>query len=337
MRGALSSLALVTLLSGCSGCGKDAPAPGDWSTGAVPAPTAAGSVATETGAAGDAGPRDENTYGAPNGANIPAEKLVHALNRKRIPPYAGPMGTLKGRVRIEGDPPPDTGLKFPQRCTESTSAYGKLFRIGLDKALADVLVAVTGYEDRGWVPALDEAVKAPLHGCVPKQLTYAITFGQRLDAFNVDSTTFSYMPYLDGAGAAGRTIMVAIPHGDAVKLYPAAKSPFHYMLRDQLDSNMSAQVFVLNYSTHDVTDLAGQYSIKRIPVGKVHVGVLLPVIDKHEERDIEIKEGDNVLDVTLHFDKTKDIPQHSLVGPAPSTSASASAAVPVKPPPPAPH
>jgi len=57
-----------------------------------------------------------------------------------------------------------------------------------------------------------------------------------------------------------------------------------------------------------VTGLDGQYQVKRIPVGKVHVGVLLPVLGKTEERDLEIKEGDNTLDLTLHFDAAKDMP-----------------------------
>ena len=57
-----------------------------------------------------------------------------------------------------------------------------------------------------------------------------------------------------------------------------------------------------------------------IPVGKVRVDVLLPVIGKGEGREIEIKEGDNTADFTLKFDAKRDMP-----GAAPSASASASA------------
>ena len=98
--------------------------------------------------------------------------------------------------------------------------------------------------------------------------------------------------------------MVAIPGGDAVKYYP--QEPGHYMLRDQLPKPfLTADVFVLKYATHDVTGLDGQYEIKGIPVGKVRVDAFLPVIDKSSGQHIEIKAGDNTLDLTLEYKKDK--------------------------------
>ena len=58
------------------------------------------------------------------------EQVAAVVNGKHEKPYAGPTGTLKGRVRIDGDPPPDTDLKFPPKCraatrpTASSSAWG---------------------------------------------------------------------------------------------------------------------------------------------------------------------------------------------------------------------
>ncbi len=79
-----------------------------------------------------------------------------------------------------------------------------------------------------------------------------------------------------------------------------------------------------------MTGLDGQYEIKSIPVGKVHVGVLLAVIGKSEERDVDIKEGDNTLDLTLHFDLAKDVPGAK---PAASGAPSAGPSATVKKPP----
>lgn len=305
MRSHLLFLLAPALLAGCD---KDTP-----SAGGAASASASGS-----------------SYGAPIGAPLSPEKVVGAVNPEKKQPYAGPKGRLKGTIRIEGDPPPDTGLKFPERCKESAAVYGKLFRVGLDKALADAMVSVVGYD--AFVPAEGEAVKIPLHHCTPAKRTFTVTYGQRIDVFNLD-TTGSYMPYLDGAGA--KSIMVAIPRGDAVKLYPR-QSPKLYMLRDQLDSGLAAHVFVLNYPTHDVTGLDGHYEIRNIPVGKARLAVLLPVIEKSEEREVEIKEGDNTLDVTLRFDAAKDLPKNpnppasasapASAGPAVPPSASASAA-----------
>jgi hypothetical protein len=306
-----------------AGCGKGDSTP---SAASSSAPASSSAAAPPTASAAPA-----NSFGAPIGAPIAVDKVMAAINPKHEPPYAGPTGTLKGKIRIDGDPPPPTRLKFPDRCKDSVVAYDKIFRVGLDKALADALVAVTNYGDRGWVPAREEAVKVTLHGCAPEKLTYGVTFGQRLDAFNTDKVA-SYMPYLDGTPA--KTIMVAIPGGVPVKIYPGPKSPARYMLRDQLDSGLTAQVLVLNYATHDVTGLDGRYEIKGIPVGKVQVGVFLPVIEKSEQQEIEIKEGENTLDVTLHFDAKKDIPHKG--APAASGSASAGPATPPKAPP-APH
>ena len=80
-------------------------------------------------------------------------------------------------------------------------------------------------------------------------------------------------------------------------------------------------IFVLNYATHDVTGLDGHYEIKNIPAGKVRVDAFLPVIGKSEGQEIEIKEGDNTLDFTFHFDAAKDLPK-------PKAAASAPASVP---------
>jgi hypothetical protein len=106
------------------------------------------------------------------------------------------------------------------------------------------------------------------------------------------------------------------------------------MIFDQLDSGLVADVFVLNYATFDVTGLDGQYEIKGIPVGKVRVDVFLPVIAKSDGQELEIHEGDNTFDMTLHFDAAKDIPKgQPAASGAPAASAAPSASgAPKKPP-----
>jgi hypothetical protein len=260
--------------------------------------------------------------GAPIGGPFPVASVLAGVNPQHRAPYSGPKGTLRGTIRIDGDPPPETSLKFPDHCKQAAvAAYGKIFRVGLDKALADALVAVTRYGDRGFVPAASESVKIDVKDCVPDRLTYAVTFGQRMEFFNLD-TSSTYLPYLDGAGTRG--IMIAAPHGPPIKLYPGGPSPAHYMLRDQLGSGLVANVFLLNYATHDVTGLDGRYEIKNIPVGKVRVDAMLAVISKSDGKDIEIAEGDNTLDLTLHFNASKDLPQRA----PPSASGAPSSASP---------
>jgi hypothetical protein len=238
-----------------------------------------------------------------------------ALDPDHKPPYAGPTATLKGRVRVEGDAPPPAGIKFDAKCTEAAVTYGKLFRVGLDNALADAMVSVTRYADRGWVPPTEPVVKAGFRGCAAVQRTYVLTFGQRLEVTNLDKTADPYIPMLDGSPS--RTMQVAVPGGSPIKLYAA--EPGHYMLRDAMDRGPVADVFVLKYATHAVTGLDGRYEIKGIPVGKVRVDAFLPVISKSQGESIELKEGDNTLDIVMKFDAKKDVPG----GAAPSGSASA--------------
>jgi len=262
-----------------------------------------------------------DTRGIPIGIPFPVDAIVKAVNPKGVAPYKGPSGTLKGTIHIEGDAPPEvTGLKIPSKCAEASATYSKLFRVGLGKTLADVLVAVTGYD--GFVPAAGEAVKMTIHGCAMAKRTLVATYGQRFEISNLD-TIESYMPYLDGAPT--ESILVAVPGGPFVKLYP--QQPGHYLVRDQLPNPfLTADVFVLAYSTHDVTGLDGQYEIKNIPVGNVKVNAFLPALTRKaaEEKVVEIKPGENKLDFTITFDLKKDL------APAAAATGSASAAPPPK-------
>ena len=230
------TFALLALLAGCGNEHRDRASPSATVPAAIP-PLA--------------------NSGVPVGIPGAAAKVIALVNPEGKPPYSGPTGTLRGMVRIDGDPPPDTGLTFPDRCRDSAAVYGKLFRVGLDKALADAIVGVTGYD--GFVPANDEAYKLTIHNCVPSRRTYVVTYGQRMEVENLDEKD-SYSPFLDGLPM--RSIMVALPHGSPVKIYPTISTRgqvTHYMLRDQLPSGLVADVLVVNYATHDVTGLDGRY------------------------------------------------------------------------------
>ncbi|WP_235879668.1 hypothetical protein [Polyangium aurulentum] len=262
------------------------------SSAAAPNPAAA----APSGSAA-AGPAAAFPVGIPR----PASDVAKIINPRGEEPYRGPTAKLKGTVRIKGDPPPSMDLTFPVgKCGEAAATYGKLFRVGLEGAAADVLVAVTGY--KGFVPQREEAEKTTLHGCAFARRTMAVAFGQRVEVSNLDQLE-SYMPYLDGAPK--KAVMVAVPRGEAVKLFPM--EPGHYMLRDELPKPfLHADVFVLAYATHDVTGLDGQYEISGIPVGDVVVNAFLPTIDKTVEQRITLKEGDNALDLTLEYTASKD-------------------------------
>ena len=315
----LSALALTL-----AACGNNAPPDGAIAPAASAALSAHPGVTVVSAApAPSAAPAASvDTHGIPIGVPFPAEAIVKAVNPKGAAPYKGPTGTLKGTIHVEGDAPPEvTGLKIPSKCAEASATYGKLFRVGLGKTLADVLVAVTGYD--GFVPAESEAMPMTIHGCAMAKRTIALTYGQRLEISNLDPLE-PYMPYLDGAPT--ESILVAFPRGPFVKLYP--QQPGHYLIRDQLPNPFfTADVFVLAYATHDVTGLDGQYEIKNLPVGNVTVNAFLPslVLKPAEQKIVAIKPGENKLDFTIKFDRKKDLP-----APAGASSAAASPPPPKK-------
>jgi hypothetical protein len=292
----VGSLALAATLVACDRSPSSAAPSASASAAAAAAPAAPGASASSDATASAGGPLD------------PAA-VAKVVNRDGDPPYAGPVGTLRGVVRMEGDASPDSDLRIPVGCGEGAATYGKLFRVGQDKTLADAMVAVTGY--RGFVPAHEDAKKVTLQGCAFNKRTVVATFGQRIEVANLDKTR-SYMPYLDGGVYSA--VMVAVPSGDPVRLY--AQQPGRYMLRDMLPKKfLVADVFVVPYPTHDVTGLDGRYEIANIPVGKVKVNAYLPVLNKTIERDVEIKEGVNELDLSLTFDAKKDMQPEALPKP----------------------
>lgn len=328
MKNRLGFAALVLSLAACGNNASPDGAP----QSSASARASAGSVpVTSASSAIPAPSASVDTHGIPIGIPYPVEKILAAVNPKGAAPYKGPTGTLKGTIHIEGDAPPTvTGLKIPSNCGEASATYGKLFRVGLEKTLADVLVAVTGFG--GIVPAEGEAEKITIHGCALARRTIAATFGQRLEVSNLDVGK-EYMPYLDGAQT--EAILVAVGNGFPVKLYPG--QPGHYLVRDMLPKPyLTADVFVLTYSTHDVTGLDGQYEIKNIPVGQVKVNAFLPVLVRKaaEEKLIEIKPGENKLDFTIKFDLKKDMDGVSTTAPPPASTVSAGAAPPPAPAPP---
>jgi hypothetical protein len=317
-------LGLGALALSLAACGNNA-SPDNASAPSASPPTSAGPVATGSSAA-PAPSASVDTHGIPIGVPFPAGPIVQALNPKGLPPYTGPSGTLKGTVHVEGDAPPSVpGLKIPSKCGEASATYGTLFRYGLGKTLADVLVAVTGFEGK-IVPAAGEAMKITIHGCALAKRTIVATYGQRIEISNLDVGK-EYMPYL--LGAPTESILVAVGNGAPVKLYP--QQPGHYQVSDMLPNPfLTADVFVLAYSTHDVTGLDGQYEIKNIPVGQVKVNAFLPVLARKaaEEKMIEIKSGDNTLDFTIKFDLKTDMAGVALAGSASPAAGSASAAPP---------
>lgn len=285
-------------------------------TGVVVLATALGcsrSRTTESGAAASASapapsasvaaPRRPKTPGLVNAVPSPDEKIQDKVNPKKLPPYSGPTGRVEGLVTVKGGQAPelpDVVAKIGDKCKVARGVYGRLFREGLMRSAADVLVTVTGYD--GYVPAKGEAVTVVGRDCAWDRLTIGMMLGQRLD---VSSRGLEpYMPQL--VGAPSKAMMVAVPRGSPVKLY--ALEPGRYALVDRVHAAMRADVFVLMYPTFDVTGLDGRYTIEGIPAGEVTVTAYLPAINKTAQKKVRIEPNQtHKVDLELEFDAAKDV------------------------------
>lgn len=272
-------------------------------------------------AAGGAATAAPSTFqpAAPVASGLPGalDQVSKAVNPENVPAYTGPTGSVKGVISATGDAPPLATAyvaKIKGACPDARETYGHVFREGMMRALADVLVAVTGYE--GYVPETQPKQIVAARGCAYSTRTVALTFGQTLDIVSKDAE--GYVPNL--LGSSMKAQLLALPGGAPSTVYPPA--PGHYVLTDDIKVFMSADVFVVKYATHDVTSLDGRYEIKGIPVGKARLSAMLPATQQVVEKDIEIKAGQPLeLNLELPFDAKA----YAAAAAAPAASAAASA------------
>jgi hypothetical protein len=261
---------------------------------------------------------------APVASGLPGvpELVSKVVNPQNEPAYSGPTGGVSGVVTATGDLPPVATAHLAQikgKCPEARDMYGHVFREGMMRSLADVLVAVTGYS--GYLPAKEAKQTVAARGCAYNTRTIALTFGQTIDVVSKDGE--GYAPNLLGAHMQAQ--LLALPGGAPSTLYPP--EPGHYVLTDDLKVFMLADVFVLKYSTHDVTSLDGRYEIKGLPPGKMRISALLPTTNAVVEKDIEIKAGQTIdVPLAIPFD-AKAYAAAAAAGAA-SAAAAASAAPP---------
>lgn len=215
------------------------------------------------------------------------EVAEKAMNPQGLPVYSGPVGGVRGVVTVTGDAAPRVPAmlrKLPQgTCPQAHELHEHLFREGPGRTLADVLVTVTEYQ--GYLPPRGEAVRVEARGCAYGARVLAMTFGQRLDVFNLDEV--AYMPRL--LGTPSYALRVAMPGGSPVPVF--APKPGQYILAEQTRDYMRSDLYVVSYPTFAVTGPDGKFEIGELPVGKVKVTAYAPAFGKIAEREVEITAG----------------------------------------------
>ena len=226
------------------------------------------------------------------------EEIDRLVNPKGLPAYTGPTGTVRGVVHVKGDPAvvhADVLRKIAADCGDAKSIYGKTPREGIGRTVADVLVAVTGYD--GYVPQKEAARVVRGIGCAWEARTVGLMFGQMLRIAAGDKRP--YVPDLMGQTMPAQ--LFAMPGAEPVNLPP--RKPGRYRLVDSMRLYNVADVFVVPYPTFAVTGVDGKFEISGVPVGKAKISALLPATMAVSARDIEISAAQPVeLELTLDFD-----------------------------------
>jgi hypothetical protein len=241
----------------------------------------------------------------PRPVPLTKEQIEAEVNPTKLPVYSGPTGTVKGNISVKGDKAPDRDDVIAQittKCQSAKQMYGPLFREGMMRSLADVLVTVTGYN--GYVPARSEKRLVEARDCSWDSRTIAVMFGQRVDVQSKDREP--YLPELLAGSMPAQ--MVAIPGGDPVNLYPMKVG--RYGLGDTLHPFSFADIFVVKFPTFAVTGLDGKYEITGVPVGEVTVSAVLPITMRTAEKKAKVEPDRTILvDLEIVFDKKKDVPK----------------------------
>ena len=240
-----------------------------------------------------------------NALPIPSATVAAALGADKLPPYAGPTGSLEGTIYVKGEPAPDVQADF-SKCATGVKTYGKLFRDGPPseaglRTLSDAFVGVTGYSGY-YIPETRPAKLATLENCAFTQRTIDLTYGQRLEIAN--KTPLMFAPALSGFNTPA--LMIAPPGGDAVKLYPP--KPGYYTISDRFEGvYLKADVYVVLHPLHDVSDGVGHYRIDGIPAKtKLNVFARLASIGE-SAAPIEVLPGVVAkMDLTLTYAGPKD-------------------------------
>jgi len=110
------------------------------------------------------------------------EAVAKSLNPQGLPAYSGPVGGVRGMVTVSGDAPPtlqEVAAKIPDTCPRALEMQRKLFREGLERSLADVLITVTEYQ--GFIKPRSETVRVEAKGCAFDANVIGMVYGQRLD------------------------------------------------------------------------------------------------------------------------------------------------------------
>jgi plastocyanin len=210
---------------------------------------------------------------------------------------------ITGTITLEGTPPPEKVNEFIAAnpdCSKLHSApvMTQFYVVGPNKGLKDVVVTIQN------APKSSGADAAPLvldqKGCEYYPYISAVQVNQKITVRNSDPLLHNVhvIPMVDGNTEQNKAQAPGSP--DLTISFPAPEA----FLRIKCDVHpwMYAYVTVVDNPFFAVTDKDGKYKISNLPPGKYTIEVDHRKAGK-ETKEIEVKDGDNTADFTMHVPK----------------------------------
>ena len=222
-------------------------------------------------------------------------RALKLTNPNHLPAYAGPVGSIRGRVVTRG-PAASAVTVDTHSCPKAAPHYARAFREGAtdgsgNRPLADAVVVVTGYSGF-YVPETRKDVRLAFRDCDFETHTVTVTFGQQLSIVN--QTDVPFAPRL--LPSPPSVLLIAPPQerGDAVHLAP--ERPGYFRLVDQLGKlkYLELGVYVLLHPLHTVSALDGAFRIDGVPAQKVTLGGRLASGNRTGTREVDVPPGGTI-------------------------------------------
>ena len=229
---------------------------------------------------------------------VPSTPVVSA------PVNQGPTGTVKGVVKFIGSAPHGDPLQLPLICSQGSGVIYANDILIHDGKLKNALVRITqGLEGKTFTDIPISTVVLDQKNCQYEPRVVGVRVGQKVDFLNSDATFHNVKSITKN----NEEFNVAMPSKDDRVTKVFMKPEIFVQTKCSVHPWMSASIAVMDHPFFSVTNDAGEFLIKDLPVGSYTLEVWHEVFGT-QVKQITIKENEIV---NLEFAFEKDAKKES--------------------------
>lgn len=182
------------------------------------------------------------------------------------PQPVGPVGTIKGRIRLAAALPGNPVIRMGadplcSRMNRGTRVVQEVVLTTVDGDLANVFVTLDGSFPDSPVPTTPVTINQ--QGCIYGPRVVGVRVGQALAVRNSDAL----MHNVHGVSVTGNGFNVSQPRSGMVQTFPMMGEETMLRLRCDVHSWMTAYIGVVSHPYFSVSDADGTFGIAGVPTG----------------------------------------------------------------------